>query len=433
VDWGPILAGIGLLFLLAISQRYWFLQAWRLGGRVDRPALRYLIRFAAVFVFGLLVVGLFLDFAPWRPGIRWRSSRATALAGLWLLSALFSYLALHVVTAIDWVWRKAPPAAPRATTGTPPDEKATSEQQPLNLARRRFVHGATVLAGAIPFAAAAYGFGVERLRFQVHAVELPISGLPGALEGMRIAQLSDLHMSSYFFSAADARRAVDMANEFNADVVMVTGDFITTGGDPLETCIAELSRLHAPLGVWGCNGNHEIYARVEARAARLFERYGMRLLRQENVELVHHGQPFNLIGVDYQPTDFRPSGMLKKIEPLVQRDMPNILLSHNPNAFPRAAELGIELMLAGHTHGGQVRVEILNHTVSPALFFTRYVADLYRRPLGAMSTLSDEAAWAGAAGNPAALVYVNRGLGTIGAPVRLGVPPEITWFTLRRA
>ena len=110
----------------------------------------------------------------------------------------------------------------------------------------------------------------------------------------------------------------------------------------------------------------------------------MRLLRQENVELVHHGQPFNLIGVDYQrerPIRSRRP-MLGAIAPLVRRDVPNILLSHNPNSFPRAAELGIEVQLAGHTHGGQVRVEILDHRFSPAEFFTPYIAGLYQRPLG---------------------------------------------------
>jgi predicted MPP superfamily phosphohydrolase len=118
--------------------------------------------------------------------------------------------------------------------------------------------------------------------------------------------------------------------------------------------------------------------------------------------------------------------------------MPNILLSHNPNSFPRAAELGIEVSLAGHTHGGQVRVEILDHRWSPAEFLTPYVAGLYQRPLFAAAQLSDDEVAAlppGSSAQPpgsSSSIYVNRGLGTIGAPVRLGVPPEITLITLRR-
>jgi predicted MPP superfamily phosphohydrolase len=112
--------------------------------------------------------------------------------------------------------------------------------------------------------------------------------------------------------------------------------------------------------------------------------------------------------------------------------MPNILLSHNPNTFRRSAELGIELMLTGHTHGGQVRVEILHHNLSPARFLTPYVAGLYSRPLGRPSTASDDDPESDPK-KPAAVLYVNRGLGTIGIPVRLGVPPEITFHTLRRS
>jgi predicted MPP superfamily phosphohydrolase len=129
--------------------------------------------------------------------------------------------------------------------------------------------------------------------------------------------------------------------------------------------------------------------------------------------------------------------MLAGLQPLIRRDVPNILLSHNPNSFRRAAELGIELSLAGHTHGGQVRVEILDHRWSPAQFLTPYVAGLYARPLHAPADLDEsELAAARPASSPeprASRIYVNRGLGTIGAPVRLGVPPEITQITLRRA
>jgi uncharacterized protein len=130
--------------------------------------------------------------------------------------------------------------------------------------------------------------------------------------------------------------------------------------------------------------------------------------------------------------------MLAGIEPLVRRDIPNILLSHNPNSFPRAAELGIELSLAGHTHGGQVRVEILDHEWSPAEFLTPYIAGLYSRPLlsGSKNVSDNGLQSSRPTSSPrpsASSVYVNRGLGTIGAPVRLGVPPEITLITLKRA
>ena len=121
--------------------------------------------------------------------------------------------------------------------------------------------------------------------------------------------------------------------------------------------------------------------------------------------------------------------------------MPNILLSHNPNSFNRAAELGIELSLAGHTHGGQIQVEILDHRLSPARFITDYIAGLYQRPLFAPAP-NERAAASSRKFSPSlfppqssslAHIYVNRGLGTVGAPVRLGVPPEISLLVLRTA
>ena len=130
--------------------------------------------------------------------------------------------------------------------------------------------------------------------------------------------------------------------------------------------------------------------------------------------------------------------MLANMDALIRRDMPNILLSHNPNTFNRAAELGIELSLAGHTHGGQIQVEILDHRLTPARFISDYIAGLFERPLlqavRAKSWCDREPDVPAA--NPqvhAARLYVNRGLGTVGAPVRLGVPPEISLIVLRRA
>jgi predicted MPP superfamily phosphohydrolase len=251
-------------------------------------------------------------------------------------------------------------------------------------------------------------------------------------------------------SPESVRRAVDMANDLGADLAVVTGDLITGAHDSLHDCIEQVRHLHAPLGVWGCNGNHEVYARMEDLAQILYAQAGMTLLRSEAKPLVFKGASFNLLGVDYQrertPTGRRMQ-MLSEIEPLVRRDMPNILLSHNPNSYNRAAELGIELSLAGHTHGGQVQVEILDHRLSPARFITDYIAGLYSNPVLRQprpvfphrQTLGSSAASISisdrmdAAPATPSLLYVNRGLGTVGAPVRLGVPPEITLLTLRRA
>jgi len=231
-----------------------------------------------------------------------------------------------------------------------------------------------------------------------------------------------------------------MTNDLGSDLVVVTGDLITSSHDPIADCVEEISRLHSPLGVWGCNGNHEIYADAEQLAGELYAQHGMKLLRLENAVLEFRGAKFNLIGVDYQRErnlNGHRTQMLSNMEPLIRRDVPNILLSHNPNSFNRAAELGIELSLAGHTHGGQIQVEILDHRLTPARFISDYIAGLFERPMFKDShDILVQSAPDLPSGNPtpnASRLYVNRGLGTVGAPVRLGVPPEISLIVLRRA
>ncbi len=355
------------------------------------------------------------------------------VARLWLVASFFGFLAVESVGAIEWVTNVAARLLPHS--GAVADGVSPS--------RRAFFQYAAVLAGGFPFLAATYGFAAGRLRYTIERVDVPVANLPPELDGLRIAQLSDIHIGDYM-PPLEIARAVDMANSLQPDISFVTGDFISGVGDPLDACIDELSRLRAPLGVWGCNVNHEIYAGVEDDAERLFREKEMRLLRAQSAVVEHNGARFNLLGVDYQRdhmTSGEPTGpMLQEIEPLIRRDMPNFLLSHNPNSFPRAAELGIELSLAGHTHGGQIKFEIVDHSVNPARLITPFVAGLYRLPIPIPIPIPTNGHAGAAPGNglqkaglQKAALYVNRGLGTFGFPVRLGVPPEITLLTLRRA
>jgi predicted MPP superfamily phosphohydrolase len=427
---------VPLLLLFLWAQLYWFLRLWRFISRSSSPILHWGLRALVALSFASVAVVLIATFFWGRRDLVWGLPGTVGVIGLWVSTAFLSWVGIRLVSAVGLLEKRTRAIFNRRRNSRDyEDQAANAAKQDVDLDRRRFVQGTAAIAGAVPFGVGAYGFFIGRHDYRVHELDLPISGLPRELEGLRIAQLSDIHIGSYM-SATDVRRAVGMANDLNPDLSVVTGDFVTGPNDPLAACISELARLRSPLGVWGCNGNHEIYANAQEKAAELFARHGMKLLRQESAELSWRGGKFNLIGVDYQlARSFRgrPLTMLAHTGSLVRRDIPNVLLSHNPNSFPRAAELGIELMLTGHTHGGQVRVEILNHTFSPARFLTTYIAGLYKRPLGSLSEMKDEEAWNAAPSAPAALVYVNRGLGTIGAPVRLGVPPEISLLTLRCA
>ena len=465
MNWGWIFFRIAFAWtvfsLLFLSQRHWYRLLWRSTANWKLTALRVGARLAYLVALLLVILAMADGLRMGHHGrIVPRGSMITVLAGLWISSALFAYLAIKLVRGLDrlWTWFRQT----RASAGSPrhaalPQDRVPAPSLPVPAAavpvemlpdpsRRYFFRSATALAGAAPFLSAIYGFAAERLNYRVQHVEIPIANLPPALDGMRIAQLSDIHLSGYM-THLDVRRAVDMANDLGPDLTVVTGDLITGAGDPIVECVNELRELRAPLGVWGCNGNHEIYAKAEDTAQRLFAQAGMKILRHENTQLTFRGAQLNLIGVDYQ-RERTPGGrrleMLSHVEPLVRRDMPNILLSHNPNSFNRAAELGIELSLAGHTHGGQIQVEILDHRLSPARFITDYIAGTYYRPLwmpalsqkalrDAGRTASNEMPVASHAQPALSVLYVNRGLGTVGAPVRLGVPPEITHIVLRRA
>ena len=443
-----IVVGLSILTLLYLSQRFWYRALWRVTSHWGRVPLRVGARLVYVVLLLWVIVTMAMGLSLGHGGFARQNSFVSSLTGLWFFSALFAYLAVRTVHGVERMWRwlhtatmKKAVARQSAAQSTPASAETVADP-----GRRYFFRAATAAAGAGPFLGAMYGFAAERLNYQVRRVEIPLPNLPSALDGMRILQISDIHLSDYM-SRAQVRRAVDMANELGADLAVVTGDLITGSGDSIADCVDEIRHLHTPLGIWGCNGNHEIYARAEDEATYLYAQAGMKLLRQENAQLTFKGASFNLLGVDYQRERMRNGQRqqtLANVEPLIRRDMPNILLSHNPNSFNRAAELGIELSLAGHTHGGQIQVEILDHRLSPARFITDYIAGLYQRPLFAPA--SNERAASNASvtrafspslfaspSSPMAHIYVNRGLGTVGAPIRLGVPPEISLIVLRRA
>jgi uncharacterized protein len=281
-----------------------------------------------------------------------------------------------------------------------------------NPQRRILLHAAGTAAVAAPFVATGFGALVERTNFQVREVDFPIRGLHPDMDGFRIAQLSDLHVSPYL-SVREAGRAVDMANELKPHLAVVTGDLISSYGDPIDGAIAQIARLRADTGVLGCLGNHEIYAECEDYATFESARRGVKFLRGESQVVRWGNASLNVAGVDYQNFYWKNGRYLLGAETLAAPGMPNLLLSHNPDVFPVAIEKGFDAMLGGHTHGGQVTMEILKQDLNFARFYTRYILGLYR--------LNE------------ASCYVTAGVGTIGMPVRIGVPPEITLLRLRRA
>lgn len=276
-------------------------------------------------------------------------------------------------------------------------------------ARRQFLNVSGAALFAAPAAAVGYGVFVERMNIRLREQNIAIPGLADDLVGLRIVQLTDIHLSP-FLSERELARCVAMANETNAHLALVTGDMISVIRDPLDTCLKHLAGLHSEAGIFGCLGNHEVYANAEDYAAEHGARLGIRYLRLESARLKFGGTVMNLAGVDYQRFH---APYLEGAEKLVEPGMFNVLLSHNPDVFPVAVRQGYDLTIAGHTHGGQVRMEILREDLNIARFFTPYVDGLYR--------------------DGGKTIFVSRGIGTIGLPARLGAPPEVALLRLCRS
>ncbi len=271
--------------------------------------------------------------------------------------------------------------------------------------RRRFLNTTAAAIGAAPAVALATGY-IIRKDFHVKELDLKIPGLSKDLNGLRILQLSDIHMGA-FFSASDLRRVVDASNSLRADLGFVTGDLITSVHDPIDECLLELKRLKTASGLWGCMGNHEYVARNSDYIQQQARKQDLFFLRHASESLKFGNSRINLVGVDHQ---FKSKGYLVGLEQFVKPDEFNLLLSHNPDVFPVAAKQGFHLTLSGHTHGGQINMEVAHSNLNIVDLVTPYTKGLYQKPGSSL--------------------YVTSGLGTIGVPVRLGAPPEITLLRL---
>lgn len=357
-------------------------------GVVSQIYLARRLRISPIWIWGLLAVeallALFSQESVFPKVSRFFPSGYTLVStsgALVLLSWIFTAMAIVV-------WLKNRLAQPRF--------------QPE---RRAWLTASAAALCAAPVIALSAGI-ITRKNFDVREVNLKFPNLPKDLRGLRLVQISDIHMGD-FFSASDLARAVGAANELRADIAFVTGDLITTKWDPLDACLRELAKLRASSGVWGCLGNHEMHAHVEEYTAAKALDFDMRFLRHEAVPLAFGQSRMNLVGVDHQRRERR---YLEHVEELVEPGVFNLLLSHNPDVFPIAARQGFELTLAGHTHGGQINLEIAGSNLNIADLVTPYTKGFYKF---ANSSL-----------------YVNSGLGTIGVPVRIGAPPEITLIRL---
>lgn len=285
---------------------------------------------------------------------------------------------------------------------------------------RRALQG---LAGAA-LGVGAYATLLEPHWLEITTPEIPLPRLPAAWDGVRIAHLSDLHLSRLVTSRHLAR-CIDAAMAQAPDLIVITGDFVTASKRWIPPLLPLLSRLDAPLGVWGILGNHDHHVCPDAVASAV-EQAGVRMLRNRNARLTRSGEPLWLVGIDsMEGSQYRLSreelavidrqmgqNMCEALDG-ADPDACRILLAHSPDILPMARSAGIDLVLSGHTHGGQVRLPFVGATVVPSRYGARYAAGFFHE-------------------EPTRL-YVTRGLGVVRIPVRFLCRPELAILTLRRA
>lgn len=373
----PTLSLLLVVLSLHILAWRWLREATGVRASVAR---RRVLNLALAFLIALMLAGFSLRLARVvliLPAGSW---------AIWLQAAALGWaLTFLVLFAGLWIVRRAPRFDPR---------------------RRRWLKAAAGAAAAAPVALGGYGVFVERTALKANEVNLHLDHLPKDLDGMRLAQLTDIHLSP-FLEVRELLRAVEMANEFRPHIALVTGDLITGPGNWLERCLGAVARLRPSGGTYGCLGNHEGYIRAEDRCTAQGRRLGIDFLRSEARALSFGSAIVNLVGVDYQ----RMGGpYLEGAGSLLREGSLNVLLSHNPDVFPVAANLGFDLTISGHTHGGQLALNLLGQSLNVVRPFTPYVRGLYRK-------------------GPSA-VYVSPGIGTVGIPVRIGAPPEVTLIRL---
>jgi len=270
----------------------------------------------------------------------------------------------------------------------------------MNQRRRRLLAGCAA-GGVLLLGGAAW---MEAHNLGVTRLEIPLKGLLPEMDGFSLVQLSDLHFGM-LTENGKLSRVFDRVNELNPGLIVITGDLVDEGVSHMEEMAEPLKRLKSRYGVLAITGNHEYYAGVK-RAVEIMRSAGVEVLRNE-IKVLPGG--LQVLGVD-DPTGSRrrgePAADLEKQLSRLDREKPSILLYHQPIHFEKTASSGVGLQLSGHTHGGQLY---------PIIYISRMI---YPRTPG-LHQIGESR------------LYVSRGAGTWGPPMRLGSPPEIVHITLR--
>jgi hypothetical protein len=399
------------LSVLLPLQLYLFL---RLRGyvrdKIEQPLLRKIILLGAGAFLIMILAAL-----AWQPILRRFAVGASShplptlfkVAHIWGVGSIGCAAVLFMYS----LFGRANPFCRRVRGSTQPDR-----------GRRQFLQRTAGMAAAAPFVLSGYGVGVQRRRFDIDHFTVSLDGLTTALSGFTLVQLTDIHVGP-FMTAEELAAFVEAANRLEPDLIALTGDFVA--GSPVEVapCVEVLAGLKARYGIFACIGNHEIYAKADALLTRALEANNIRVLRNDGVSLPVENSRLAILGIDDlrsgRPDFNRAVGAAQK-----DGGEAKILLSHRPEIFPRAARAGIDLVLSGHYHGGQIKLGRHPESLSVARFLTPYAEGFFQLPRAASPSAADKRG---------STLFVGRGVGISGFPVRINCAPQIAHLTLKKA
>jgi len=386
-----------------------------------KPYYAYLAALPFVlFVLPFVIISLFWG-GHFEPPAWFRASFMSAFY-IWMAATVFIFQWLLIGKLIKlpfqipvWILKIFKPTREKIS-----NVKEKKSVKKIDYSRRQFVKYATFAASTYAFVGATYGL-ITHDEYEVDYKDIKIDNLPPELKGLTITLLSDIHAGLYM-GENEMRKYADAVNDLHSDIICIPGDFVNSLSDDAKYVASAFRDLHAKYGVYGSLGNHDFFQNPEHVTEILNNESPIQVLRNGHKKLTIKGKDLYILCVD--DTISSGAGMnkivldyidgmgayLRKNEQTYEAS-PKVLLCHKPYAFDDISQRDFDLVLSGHTHGGQVvPFKYGEVNVSLAALVSKYIEGHYK--IGKVN------------------MYVSRGIGTVALPIRLNCPPEITKITL---
>lgn len=304
--------------------------------------------------------------------------------------------------------------------------KINAENRGKLITRRKLLNQVGIIFAGVPFLSLFYGIMHGRFNFTTRQIDLKFSNLPEKFDGLKIVQISDFHIGTFLHYNNRVQEIIDLVNKQDADLILFTGDFVNNLSTEIEPFYEILKSLRAQIGKYAILGNHDYGEYVPwnseqeklqnvERIIQMEKEIGFDVLLDESRQIHIEDESIELVGIEnWGLPPFLQYGDLQKALRETSKDSFKILMSHDPTHWDAQVldKTDIDLTLSGHTHGAQFGIEIPGFRWSP-------VSLRYKR-------------WGGLYVEGNQKLYINTGLGSIGYPGRVGMPPEITVFTLNK-